>query len=788
MSDSAWVLLVGQTPPPWHGQAVGTKILFDHDWPGLRLRTIRMAYSGEMDEVGRLAPHKLFHLVSLIRRTRRFLREHPGTTLFYPPTSPHWLPFLRDVIYLLCVRRLASRTVFLFHAGGFGEFVARSWLTRWIGRAYGRPDMCLEVAVETPSPHEVLDCPNWSWTPYGVAVPRVDRQRPDGTRPLQVLFVGSLQEGKGVLEIIRTVSALKTANDLANFRFSLVGRWFSDEFRREALKLVEDEGLGEFIRFPGQKTGDEKWEAYAKADIFFFPSHYAAEAFPFVVIEALGSGLPVLSTDWRGIPSIVEGSGAAWLCPVRSPESYAGALVEIGSTLRSGTRVSERAREFYESRYLPRHFIARVSEKLYPLLGLPVPVPGPAGDGATATPAAPPESTAPSRAVQVFNQYLERGGEEEWVDQMLQVSAPAIDLRTLRFQSRAWTERGRPNRLRQAFLIRDNPVSRRQLRLEVERSRPDALIFHNILPVGSLGLYDEAEELGLPIFQYIHNFRPFSPSGTLWSHRRVHDDALGGAVWPEILHAAWEGSTLKTALLAWHLRHFVTGGGLERVHHWIAVSDFMRSKFIDAGIPASKITTLRHCWHPGPCPPQEEGDYYLFLGRIVSEKGVGTLIDAWKLLRERLGAACPRLIIAGTGSEEARIHREASRLDRVESVGFVSGNAKQQLIARARAVVVPSIWWEPLGLTVYEAYEHRRPVLAAASGGLTETVRHGRTGYLHEPGNPEDLTESIIRIEDDGPELRSRMGGAGRAWLEEEASPDLWRVALSELIRRSRRL
>ncbi len=268
----------------------------------------------------------------------------------------------------------------------------------------------------------------------------------------------------------------------------------------------------------------------------------------------------------------------------------------------------------------------------------------------------------------------------------------------------------------------------------------------------------------------------------MWFRHSVQDDALSGSVWPEILHATWEGSPLKTALLAWHLRHFTGNGGIERIHHWIAVSDFMRSRFIDAGVPASKITTLRHCWHPGPGDPQPEGDYYLFLGRLVTEKGVGTLIDAWEILRREMGEHCPRLIIAGTGPEEARVHRAAAMSDRIEFVGFVSGYAKQQLISGARSVIVPSIWWEPLGLTVYESYEHRRPVLAAASGGLTETVRHTVTGYLHEPGVPMELAASVLRIETEGSAARREMGERGRRWLEEEASPDAWRASLSNLI------
>ena len=750
-------------------------MLFDHSWEGLDVHCLRMAYSEEMERIGTIGLHKIFHLWYLIRETRRFLHRHPGTVLLYPPASPHWVPFLRDVIYLTMVRRRAAKTVFLFHAGGFGEFVKSSAIARFLARAYQRPDLCLEVAIEDIAPHQVLNCPSWKWTPYGVEVPEVIRKPKLASARVNVLFVGSLQEGKGVLEVIKTAKHLKDRGAAARFQFILVGRWFSDAFRQQSLDLVKTLDVSEMVDFPGQKTGEEKWEAFAAADIFFFPSHYAAEAFPIVIIEALGAGLPVVSTEWRGIPSIVEGSGVARLLPVRQSEAYAEALVQTAKELCSADASATRARAFYMSRYTTAHFLHRISEAVVPLLK---------HDSGIATPA-PTRDTAdgPIEVLQLFNQYLERGGEELWVDQMLELAPPVARVRSLRFQSRTWVEKGRPNRLRQAALIWNNPASRRLLREEVARQKPDVLVFHNILPVGSLGLYDEAGLLGIPVVQYIHNFRPFSPSGTLWIKDHTNEGALNGHTMSEVVNSAWEGSLARTGLLAFYLKRFRNSGGIEKVSRWIAVSDFMRSKFIDAGIPAKRIFTLRHCWKPKATPNHlVEGDYYLFLGRLVPEKGIQTLLQAWTLLEHANGANCPRLIIGGTGPEEARVHRLALRSRRITFNGFVDGQQKTDLLSRCRALIVPSIWWEPLGLTVYEAYDYQRPVLAANTGGLSETVQHGRTGYHHEPGDPRSLLESLLRIETDGPEKRAAMGRTGRRWLETSANPDQWRSELHRLL------
>jgi glycosyltransferase involved in cell wall biosynthesis len=395
-----------------------------------------------------------------------------------------------------------------------------------------------------------------------------------------------------------------------------------------------------------------------------------------------------------------------------------------------------------------------------------------------------PSAQDPVRLLQVFNQYLETGGEEVWVNQLLRLGGEAFTIQDLRFHSGAWMGRGAPSRLKQASLLWDHPQARERLRHEVAENRPDALLFHNLIPVASLGMYGEARNLGLPVIQYIHNFRPFSPSGTMWMLGCVNAAALAGNPWPEVFARAWESSFLRTFLLALYQKRLLRNGDLDVVKRWIAVSDFMRDKFIEGGIPADRVVTLRHCWQSNPnFKPAEEGPYYLFLGRLVPEKGIGTLLDAWELLEKRLGPACPRLIIAGSGSEEARTHARANRMNRVTCVGFVSGTIKEDLVRGCRGLIAPSIWWEPLGLIVHEAYDSARPVLAARSGGLTETVVEGVTGYLHNPDDAEQLADDVERLEALGPKGRAEMGQRGREWLVRNASPKEWRERFVAVVR-----
>ena len=357
------ILLMGQTPPPWHGQAVATQILFDHEWQDYEVHRLRMEFSEEMLEVGRFQWKKIQHLWRLICKARMILRSHPEAILFYPPASAHWIPFLRDVVFLATVRPLAAKTIFIFHASGLPVFSQGGWVRKILSKlVYHHADVSLEVAQEAIPAHQVFHAKKATWCPCGIAVPELTKPVIDVAGPLKLLFIASLQEGKGVLEILKTASILKNKGRENDFRFQIVGKWFSSEFESEARRLHQEMGLDQMVEFSGQLTGDDKWQAYAKSHVFFFPTHYASEATPIVIMEALGMGLPILTTAWAGIPAMLEGCKTAEVRPVRDPHAYAEAAELFHSRFSELNAQAVASQEFYRSRFLPERFIDRVRQ------------------------------------------------------------------------------------------------------------------------------------------------------------------------------------------------------------------------------------------------------------------------------------------------------------------------------------------------------------------------------------------------------------------------------------------
>jgi len=139
--------------------------------------------------------------------------------------------------------------------------------------------------------------------------------------------------------------------------------------------------------------------------------------------------------------------------------------------------------------------------------------------------------------------------------------------------------------------------------------------------------------------------------------------------------------------------------------------------------------------------PEKVGQSFLYFGRLSSEKGVGTLVRAFAELEDG-----ENLSIVGFGPEEEMLKALTEELglkERVKFMGPVYGDALKELLKAARAVIVPSEWYENTPYALLEALASGTPVVASRSGSLPERVHDGYNGFLFEPGDARDLAEKI---------------------------------------------
>jgi glycosyltransferase involved in cell wall biosynthesis len=200
----------------------------------------------------------------------------------------------------------------------------------------------------------------------------------------------------------------------------------------------------------------------------------------------------------------------------------------------------------------------------------------------------------------------------------------------------------------------------------------------------------------------------------------------------------------------------------DRVTRFFAVSRFVRDKYIQAGFSPGQIVVKPNFAWPSP-RRSGPGEYFLVLGRLHPEKGVGTVVEAW-----RDHGAPGRVVVAGAGTEEATLRAAAP--PSVQFAGEVPPAQVSGLLSRARALLVPSLWYEAAPRGIVEAYSAGVPVIASRVGALPESVEEGVSGLLVAPGDAKSWAQAAQRLANDAES--ERLGeGAYRLW-EERFSPE----------------
>lgn len=354
----AKLIIVGQIPPPFHGQSVMIKAMADGLTGRLEYELVPMRFSREVDENGDFGFAKLAHLVALVFRVVRLLRRYPGSTLYYPPAPPKWSTVLRDWIFLSLTRPLAGHTVFHFHAYGLGDFLLKHTRFRWLRRPFMNPDVAIILGELCRKDAEVVEAIKIKAIPYGVDVrvlQHADEKHDDRKR---ILFVGLHIESKGILDLLDTAQALKLAG--TDFRIHTVGPWKNDQIRKTFESKRRKLGLDDLVISRGELSGDALWTEYLEADLFFFPTFFEFETFGLVVLEAMAYGLPVVASDWRGPGDVVEHGTTGFVCPVHNAQAYADAIEKILCDRELGEAMGNAGRKRYEERYSKTHFIHSV--------------------------------------------------------------------------------------------------------------------------------------------------------------------------------------------------------------------------------------------------------------------------------------------------------------------------------------------------------------------------------------------------------------------------------------------
>lgn len=322
--------------------------------------------------------------------------------------------------------------------------------------------------------------------------------------------------------------------------------------------------------------------------------------------------------------------------------------------------------------------------------------------------------------------------------------------------------------------------ARRKIAELVERTAPDIAHAHNVYHHISPAIFPALRRAGVPTVLTLHDLKIACPAYTMRVGGAVCERCKGGRIHNVVVNRCIKNSLPLSAMIfletAVHRALDIYDRNVDR---FVVPSRFLIDKFVEWGWKRDRFVHVPNFVDTGKHPfDNDPGGRFLFFGRLSHEKGLTTLIEA----AHRAGQP---VTLVGTGQQEGELRALVDRLGAdVDFAGYLAGDDLHRAIHAARAVVLPSTWYENAPLSILESYALGRPVIGAAIGGIPEMIRHGETGLTFTSGDVGELADALAAMAAMPGARVAAMGRAGRDWAERDFSPAAYRDAMLDLYAR----
>ncbi len=315
-----------------------------------------------------------------------------------------------------------------------------------------------------------------------------------------------------------------------------------------------------------------------------------------------------------------------------------------------------------------------------------------------------------------------------------------------------------------AFKVMYSLEAQKKISQLIKVSQPDIAHAHNVYHHISPSIFNTLKSNGIPTVLTLHDLKIACPAYKMLTHDGVCERCKGGSFFNVVKHKCVKNSGMLSSIVmleAMVQRWMKTYS--EGVDRFVVPSRFYLEKLVEWGWPREKFTYIPNFVDVSILKPKgRPGGTFVFFGRLGAEKGVKTLILAAK----KSGVS---VSIVGTGSLESELESLIKETEaKVELLGYQTGEALFDIIRSAKAVVLPSEWYENAPISIMEAYALERPVIGANIGGIPEMIKEGETGALFESGSVESLANVLTHFEQMDQDTLLQMGISGREWVEKD--------------------
>ena len=320
----------------------------------------------------------------------------------------------------------------------------------------------------------------------------------------------------------------------------------------------------------------------------------------------------------------------------------------------------------------------------------------------------------------------------------------------------------------------------RALDRRIDTFKPDVVHVHTPFPLQSPAVFRVAHARGCATVGTLHAYRYSCVGGLCFRDGKPCQDCVGSTLkLAGVRHRCYHDSVAGSAALTVSIvGHRAIGTFTNRVDRFLTLTDFGRDLLIRDGFPAEKIMVKPNAV-PDPGPPlpfAERGGYALHVGRLTPEKGIESLLEAWRSVDKGR-----ELYIAGDGPLRDLVDASAAADPRIHALGWCDSATLTDLHARASLVITPSRWYEAgPPLVVLESLASGTPQLTSDLRNISESlVEHG-AGTTFTSGDSSALAAAVNAVFADD-SARETMGTRARQLYEAQHTPERNLQALEDV-------
>ncbi|MBL4710650.1 MAG: glycosyltransferase family 4 protein [Flavobacteriales bacterium] len=330
------ILIVGKLPPPFIGPAIATNIILNSELKNsYELLHVNTAVNKTVEEFGKGKWDKVGKNIAIYKKLFHLLRrKNPGLILI--PISQTTLGFLKDSVFILLASLFSSKILLQLRGSNFKNWMksanifTRTFVRFCFNRSQGMIVLGnnLKHLFEEYYPLEKIHV-----IPNGcdIFIPEPNQQ----FDKIQLLYFANFLPAKGIKEVLQALLLLEQEG-INNFELTAVGAWDNDIYKKECMDLLKHGEVSATFHEP--MSGTTKWQTFANADIFLFTPN-KPEGHPWVIVEALSAGLPIISSDQGAIvESVLDGKNGFIVDPTH--------IKNIAEALRLLLTSSEERNEF----------------------------------------------------------------------------------------------------------------------------------------------------------------------------------------------------------------------------------------------------------------------------------------------------------------------------------------------------------------------------------------------------------------------------------------------------------